>query len=275
MKTADADRSATPPSVRPAPKRRGFTLVELLVVIAIISILAAMLLPALEGALGAARQTACANNLRQQYLGFQYFTGEHDDWSPSAGTQRLNGPYHATAAWYSDPEHVANQPQWSWNEMVLIAMGGSFADAAGERGYSGLEAIKQGHAYCDKADGWNVVTPSYDADLGFHKGSVMHCPSAIDARHNGMDYYAATRGHLTNASRAHTGLPHYNYWEGGRRTILKVGSGEKLFAPRQWLRLRAPSQEILWLDAGGGNVGFPNNAHTGRDTNRRSFGIDR
>jgi len=46
-------------------RKRGFTLVELLVVIAIVSVLMAMLLPALQEALESSRRAACVSNLKQ------------------------------------------------------------------------------------------------------------------------------------------------------------------------------------------------------------------
>lgn len=47
------------------PAKRGFTLVELLIVIAIISVLMAMLLPAMENAMESARKVDCQNRMRQ------------------------------------------------------------------------------------------------------------------------------------------------------------------------------------------------------------------
>ena len=58
---------------------RAFTLIELLVVIAIISILAALLLPALSRAKGMSRQAACLSNLRQIGLAFSLHLGEQED----------------------------------------------------------------------------------------------------------------------------------------------------------------------------------------------------
>ncbi len=49
-------------------RRDGFSVVELLVVFAVISVLLAMLLPALQGARETARRMSCLNNLKQLTL---------------------------------------------------------------------------------------------------------------------------------------------------------------------------------------------------------------
>lgn len=58
-------------------KKNGFTLIELLVVIAIMTILAAMLLPALSQARERARRTVCMNNLKQFAIAYEMFAADN------------------------------------------------------------------------------------------------------------------------------------------------------------------------------------------------------
>jgi len=70
-------------------KNMAFTLIELLVVIAIITLLAAILLPALQKAKDTAYSIQCKSNLKQCGTLLIAYAGEHNGWI-QAGYQWLN-----------------------------------------------------------------------------------------------------------------------------------------------------------------------------------------
>jgi len=84
------------------PKRSGFTLVELLVVIAIIALLISILLPALNKARSAAIAVACASNIRQVGVAFQFYTLAYKGSYPPAEPNRyISGPTQWARSWDS------------------------------------------------------------------------------------------------------------------------------------------------------------------------------
>lgn len=74
-----------------AGRRPGFTLVELLVVLAIVSMLAAMLLPALSAAKEKARSLFCLNNLKQIGVAMTLYSDDHEDFLVPAEYDVGNG----------------------------------------------------------------------------------------------------------------------------------------------------------------------------------------
>ncbi len=91
---------------RTCAARRGFTLVELLVVIAIISILMAMLLPALKKARDMAKQIHCLNNLKNLGSACTFYSMDYDSWLPAALWQKTAD---SSTRWF----------EWDWSLPAL------------------------------------------------------------------------------------------------------------------------------------------------------------
>ena len=75
--------------------KHGFTLIELLVVIAIISILAALLVPAVRQVQEKAMRALCASNLHQCLVAIQLYAHDHDSAPPPSadGIDRGRSPH--------------------------------------------------------------------------------------------------------------------------------------------------------------------------------------
>ena len=100
-------------------KIKSFTLIELLVVIAIISVLAAMLLPALSKAREKARSVSCINKLKQQATFLNFYSDDNSDFPPpawSASSPETKEVYAPTSGFWCD--YLAGNGYFPGWEMV-------------------------------------------------------------------------------------------------------------------------------------------------------------
>jgi prepilin-type N-terminal cleavage/methylation domain-containing protein/prepilin-type processing-associated H-X9-DG protein len=149
------------PQTRPPRARTtAFTLVELLVVIAIISILAAMLLPALEEAIGTARRVACASQLKQHHLAILMYSDDFRDalplklrgdcWTWHYRMDRDNGSYSALSAlgYYTPEARICPASFWRAHDNLSVPGGMSLSTFKTSDGYCGTYYYFGGGQYC-------------------------------------------------------------------------------------------------------------------------------
>lgn len=93
----------------------AFTLIELLVVLAVISILAALLLPALARSKQTARRAACTSQLRQQFVAWRLYLDDHETRFPDRREWKgsLFGGYKPWSSW------PPSDPRAGWAALVL------------------------------------------------------------------------------------------------------------------------------------------------------------
>ena len=109
----------------PETSRRAFTLIELLIVIAVISILLALLLPALSGAKERAKLTRCLSNLHQVGLAFHLYCDDNKERFPAPPNSPTWQSFQYGGGdpnWNQVPEALAaaNRPLWNYVRVFEI-----------------------------------------------------------------------------------------------------------------------------------------------------------
>lgn len=160
--------------------KKAFTLVELLVVIAIISVLAGMLLPALENAITSASTITCANNLRQIGVATRFYLDDYDGY--------FFRFFDGKKAWYTSSNNSLND---LYLDVNYKKAGSLFDCPAGTTGWFGPDNPDAGNQTGNLDYGFNEhlgdLTKSYNESVltGFESKTVIFC----DAQRYHLDAY--------------------------------------------------------------------------------------
>jgi len=123
--TRNTPRQLNRASLKSKPATRaGFTLIEVLTVVAVVSVLMAVLLPAIGKARGTVRSSTCLARLRQWGLGTHLYASDAMGWLPADGAP--NG-WSTANAWYADLPPMLGMPPYhaegAWRTNAMAPLG--------------------------------------------------------------------------------------------------------------------------------------------------------
>ncbi|MHC4109940.1 MAG: type II secretion system protein [Planctomycetota bacterium] len=160
-------------------RRKGFTLIELLVVIAIISLLMAMLLPALEKAKDLARGILCKSNLRNYSIAVMLYLEDNDDLfcEPDKCYFSQVGPFPVESGltnylhlrWCNGDVYLREHPEYGGGLFPYIKEARAFICPTFKRTATGSS---QDHFYTDYGSQINNYYPWYNYTMNAYLGST-------------------------------------------------------------------------------------------------------
>lgn len=235
-------------------RKNGFTLIELLVVISIISVLIALLLPAVQRVRESAAQTHCLNNLKQIGLALHSYEGAHRKFPP-AYLQGNGGVAPAPTAVSTPPPKVLDgmfwlmwgagvpyygvdtAPGWGWGAYLLphleqapLELQINYSDSLDLPKYQVLRVAKVPTYVCPSDYGAGIYTVMNEANsptVDVYTNSYVSCYGAL-----GDPGEQSDNGNGVFMRNKHTRLIDIS---DGASTTIAIGERAALFVQSPWV----------------------------------------